>query len=38
MINITARGFIEGGGSFRYNVNWPRLTVADVKNVVIVIE
>jgi hypothetical protein len=38
MINLTARGYIEGGGSFRYDVNWPGLTVADVKNVRIVIE
>ncbi|MGK2960662.1 MAG: hypothetical protein ACSLFK_00805 [Gemmatimonadaceae bacterium] len=35
-INISARGEIlpeSGGGSFSYNVNWPGLTVADVKNV-----
>lgn len=35
-INITARGYIlpeSGGGDFRYNVNWPGLTVDDVKNV-----
>jgi hypothetical protein len=35
-INISARGDIlpeSGGGSFSYNVNWPGLTVADVKNV-----
>jgi hypothetical protein len=40
-INITARGYIlpeSGGGSFAYNVNWPGLTVDDVKNVVITIE
>lgn len=37
MINITARGYIEGGGSFRYGVNWPGLTVEDVKHVSIVI-
>ncbi len=33
MINITARGQIAGGGSFRYNVNWSGVTTADVKNV-----
>jgi hypothetical protein len=38
MINITARGYIEGGGSFRYNVSWSGLTVADVKHVSIAIE
>ena len=35
-INIAARGYIlpeSGGGSFTYNVNWPGLTVDDVKNV-----
>ena len=35
-INIAARGSIlaeSGGGSFTYNVNWPGLTVDDVKNV-----
>jgi hypothetical protein len=40
-INVTARGYIlpeSGGGSFRYNVNWPGLTVATVRNVQIVIE
>jgi hypothetical protein len=40
-INVTARGYIlpgSGGGSFRYNVNWPGLTVATVRNVRIVIE
>lgn len=37
-INITARGCIIGGGSFRYDVNWSGLTVADVKNVKIVID
>ncbi|HVF38750.1 MAG TPA: hypothetical protein VM939_02545 [Gemmatimonadaceae bacterium] len=40
-INITARGYIlpeSGGGSFSYNVNWPGLTVDDVKNVNIVIK
>jgi hypothetical protein len=39
-INITARGDIAleyGGGSFRYNVTWPGLTVQGVKNVQIVI-
>jgi hypothetical protein len=37
-INLTARGYIlpgSGGGSFSYNVNWPGLTVNDVKNVTI---
>jgi hypothetical protein len=40
MINVTARGEIlpeSGGGSFRYNVNYPGLTVEGVKNVKIVI-
>jgi hypothetical protein len=40
-INISARGEIlpeYGGGAFRYNVNWPGLTVATVKNVSIVIQ
>jgi hypothetical protein len=32
-INITARGTLSGGGSFRYNVNWSGETVGDVKNV-----
>ena len=38
MINITARGSIAGGGSFRYNVNWSGLTAAEVKNVKIEID
>jgi len=33
MININARGYLIGGGSFRYTINWSGLTVADVKNV-----
>jgi hypothetical protein len=37
-INITARGEILGGGSFRYNVNYTGLTVESVQNVKIVIE
>jgi len=40
-INITARSYIlmeSGGGSFRYNVKWPGLTVDDVKNVKIEIQ
>jgi hypothetical protein len=40
-INLTARGYIlqdSGGGSFSYNVNWPGLTVDDIKNVTIRIE
>ncbi|MBA3405820.1 MAG: hypothetical protein H0U13_14255 [Gemmatimonadaceae bacterium] len=40
-INITARSSIlmeSGGGSFRYNVNGPGLTVDDVKNVKIEIQ
>jgi hypothetical protein len=40
-INVIARGYIlpeSGGGAFRYNVNWPGLTVATVRNVQIVIE
>lgn len=40
-INIAARGYIlpeSGGGSFVYNVNWPGLTVDDVKNVKIEIK
>jgi len=35
-INLTARGYIlpeSGGGSFHYGVNWPGLTVEDVRNV-----
>jgi hypothetical protein len=39
-INITARGYIlpeSGGGSFNYVVNWPGLTVDEVRNVNIVI-
>ena len=39
-INITARGYIlpgSAGGSFSYSVNWPGLTVNDVKNVNITI-
>ena len=40
-INIAARGYIlteSGGGSFSYSVNWPGLTVGDVRNVNITIE
>lgn len=40
-INISARGEIlpeYGGGTFRYNVNWPGLTVATVRNVSIEIQ
>lgn len=37
-INITARGEILGGGSFRYNVNYTGLTVESVQNVKIVIQ
>lgn len=37
-INITARGYIAGGGSFRYNVNWSGVTAAEVKNVKIEID
>ena len=37
-INISARGEILGGGSFRYNVNYTGLTVESVQNVKIVIE
>jgi hypothetical protein len=40
-INLTARGYLlqaSGGGSFRYNVNWPGLTVDALKHVSIRIE
>jgi hypothetical protein len=40
-INLTARGYIlpgSGGGSFSYGVNWPGLTLDDVKNVKITID